>query len=128
MDNMVDDGLDDEGDGDDPSEVFVAGLLDLLLCRTLNARQFCILMHRAGRAGMTAARQYGLPAGRPSGHYNRKVKRTFKVVSRDTRTYKLKIPGRVKNVVGRASRDFIVAPVWEQLGDDLRKDSGSKMV
>ena len=32
MDNLVDDGLDDEGDGDDPSEVFVAGLLDLLLC------------------------------------------------------------------------------------------------
>ena len=128
MDNLADDGLDDDEGDDDPSEVFIRGMLDLLLCRTLNARQFCILMYKAGKAGLAETVQYGLPPGRPSGHYNRKVKRKFKVIFRDTRTYRLKIPGRDKNVVGRVSRDFIVAPVWDQLDEDFRRDRGSKLV
>ena len=128
MDDMLDDGLDDEEAEEDPSGVFIRGMLDLLLCRTLNARQFCILMYRAGKAGLAEAVQYGLPSGRSSGHYHRKVKKKFNIVFRDTRTYRMMIPGRDKNIVGRVSRDFIVAPVWEQLDEDLRNDPASKMV
>ena len=72
MDNMMDDGLDDDEGEDDPSDVFIPGMLDLLLCRTLNARQFCILMYRVGKAAIAEAVQYGVPPGKSSGHYNRK--------------------------------------------------------
>eukprot|EP00974_Lingulodinium_polyedra_P018692 1810728-Lingulodinium_polyedra.AAC.1 len=38
-----------------PAEEFVSMMLDLLLIRTLSAKQFCILMHFAGKAGIAQA-------------------------------------------------------------------------
>ena len=118
----------DESDSEgekNPLDAFVDEMVDLLLARTLNAKQFCKLMHMLTKAGLKGVNKYAKPPGTPSGHYNRHVKRKFGAVFTTDSHYKVPMPGRTKDVIGRDLRDFIVAPVWEQLDEDLRKDPTS---
>ena len=68
-------GSDSESDKDeDPALSFVRVMIDLLIGRSLNARQFCLLMYYAGKAGIPSASKHGLKPGSPSGHYQRHVR------------------------------------------------------
>ena len=72
-----------DSDGDVVPEVaemndedhFVRYLIDLLLQRSSNSRQFCELTHYAGKAGIEKAVRFGLAPNIKSGHFSRKVKK-----------------------------------------------------
>ena len=76
------------GDGDsdsDHAEVestpwddFLEFVFDLLMMRVLNAKQFCLIMWYAWKAGLMSAKKYAFRPGAPSGHYQRHVSSCFK--------------------------------------------------
>ena len=88
--------VDSDEDADEgPASLYITFMIDLLICRTLNARQFCVAMFYAGQAGLTVAVQYGLKPGASSGHYQRHVRRSVGVVfGKDCPLYTLDVPGR----------------------------------
>ena len=70
----------DPEDGDTNTEVsagmeFVSFLLKLLYQATISAHVFSVIMYFAGKAGIKEAVDWGLPPGRGSGRYSRKLKR-----------------------------------------------------
>ena len=122
--------LDDSDNEESPEinwweEMLVEFMLDLLLARTLSARQFCVIMYFVGKCGIQNAIRFGKAPGAPSGHYNRHIKRKFGYVFQNDHWYRIKAPGRKKHELGRVELDVVVAPVWEQLDADLRKDPSS---
>ncbi len=48
--------------------------MDLCLCRSLSAQQFCVAMWHASKAGVKEAALYGFRPGAPTGHYQRHLK------------------------------------------------------
>ena len=67
-------GSDVEADQPSVASEFIHFMISLVLARTLNARQFCICMHWAAKAGLATTKPYGYAPGRPSGHYARHLK------------------------------------------------------
>eukprot|EP00969_Alexandrium_andersonii_P061563 2713543-Alexandrium_andersonii.AAC.1 len=53
------------------SELFLDHTLGLRRLSKLSALQFCVAMHWAAKSGISAASEYGLPPGKPTGHYQR---------------------------------------------------------
>ena len=60
-----------------PTSEFIKFVSLLLMTRVLNAKQFCILMYWAWQAGIGACTDDALPPNSKSGHYQRKLDKTF---------------------------------------------------
>jgi hypothetical protein len=99
-----------------PGEEFVAGCLELYWSRVLNARQFCEMMHNAGRAGITEARRFGLPPGEQSGRYQRKLDSV--IPNRDDH-YDLPVPGHGKHDLNRQVHSCWVTVPHEEIARDM---------
>ena len=69
----------DSGDECDDVDLFFEYVRSLLLMRILNSKQFCHIMYYAARAGegITRLKPYGLSEKTRSGHYGRKVKKSW---------------------------------------------------
>ena len=78
-------------------------MVSLYISKVLNARQFCSLMHKAGKVGMAAALLYGLdPARAASGHFNRHLRRVMPRLARKREMlYPLLMPGSARKATGR---------------------------
>lgn len=118
----------DEGEAADPTECFVDEMVSLLFERTLNARQFCNLMFLIGRCGpdlKERAKGLGLRPGAPSGHYQRKCDTALGgYLPEDTTGYKLEVPGRQKNALGRFPHSLHVSAFHEELEADVLATPG----
>ena len=57
--------------------------------------------------------QYGLGPGRPTGHYNRHLKRKFKMHSDSPDHYSLQVPGHFKHDFSRTLHTLQVRPLHE---------------
>ena len=122
--------LDSESSSEDamPStwDAFGEFAVDLLLLRVLNAKQFCLLMWYAWKAGLESAKPFAFRPRAPSGHYNRHVRKTVhKMFNENTFLYRAEVPGSSKHVVGRSTHTLHFAPPHEALDADLKLDAGS---
>lgn len=104
---------------EDASDAFIAYATSLLMERTLNAKEFCTLMHFASLAGIGKAAAYGLKPGSSSGHYQRRLDRSIGQHKDMAALYCLNAPGHARVTHDRAVRDWMVYPPHELLGDDI---------
>ena len=107
-------------------EEFVQECILLFLQRVLNARQFCTLMFRAGRAGNAQAVRYGLNPDAPSGHFQRHLNSVMQDLNNLRQfLYTLRVPGSSRKASGRVVHDLSVMIPYEQIDADLQKDQGA---
>jgi len=99
----------DESDSDfetpaeSPADAFIAMMIQLLMARTLNAAQFCVLMHHVAAASVSEARMYALGPDRPSGHYQRHLDNVVGC-GREGEWYEADLPGHRKEDLSRTLR------------------------
>ena len=102
-----------------PDEAFIGFCTDLLLMRTLNARQYCNLMRLAAAAGITAASRHAFREGAPSGHYQRHLKDSLGIIGDSDKLYKLDVPAFSRSDLGRSVHTLYCFNPAELLHDDL---------
>ena len=79
-----------------PEQDFIAFMLDLHWMRRLNAREVCVAMWLLGKCGLKDCAKLGLEPGKPSGHYNRKIKRETGDEEDKKHGYAFTVPGGQK--------------------------------
>ena len=125
--------LEYESDSDDdappisPVDELITFLIELVLVRALNARQFCVIMYWIGRCGVEKCKKFGLQPGRQSGKYNRKVKRAVGLGGAKGSYYVLPTPFHSKQSMLRGIRPLPVAVPHEQIMEDIAHDTLSKL-
>ena len=102
----------EEEEEPDWHKLFIRFVVELLLLRVLNARQFCVIMWYAAKASITSAGPYGLHPQARSSHYCRKVKRKIGLYT-DANMYAISAPGRKKGMPGRRKVNIKVHPPHE---------------
>ena len=105
-----------------PGDVFVQHMVNLLLTRNLNSRQFSETMYLAGQAGVAEARKYGLRPNSKSGHYGRKVRSSVGIYKTDG-SYSFDVPSRSRKGVGRATETCHGYPPHELIDEALCSDT-----
>ena len=100
---------------------FVAHAAGLLHNRVLNAKQFCIQMYWAGKAGVLEAVAFGLPPDRPSGHYQRHLKSAMPHVFDDSVLYDFEMPCHGKHDLSRSVRTCWATLPYEEIALDMAK-------
>eukprot|EP00974_Lingulodinium_polyedra_P005065 475712-Lingulodinium_polyedra.AAC.1 len=96
--------------------------------RTLNARQLCIAMHFAGKAGIAEAAKLGYRPGAQSGKYNAHLKRVWKTDTPDGSLYTMSVPGHAKQDLSRTLHDIPVFPPHELVAQELAEDGAALRV
>lgn len=112
-------GSDAEEDETTPAVEFIHFMVSLLLARTLNARQFCVAMHWAGRAGLECAKPYGFAPGKSSGHYARHLKPLLGSSEQVSRLYEVDIPGHHKLDLSRTVHHTPTLPPHEAVAEAM---------
>ena len=110
-----------EVDQNDAAEDFIDYCTSLLLMRDLNAKQFCIIMHFAGKLRDVDAAQcalLGLPPDAPSGHYQRKLNNHVGRASTSRSLYLVRTPCYQKSCLARSVREMPVLLPHELLARD----------
>ena len=87
---------------------FVRFMVNLLSLRVLNARQFCLAMYYAGRAGVGEAVKYGFPPGKQSGSYQRHLNPLLTTGSCKAPMYEVNVPGHSKHDLVRATHTLCI--------------------
>jgi hypothetical protein len=113
-------GNDSELDEEEPdaADEMIAYCIQLLMVRSLNAKEFCTIMHWAGLARVEKAKPLGLRPGSPSGHYQRKLSA---VLGRDADVesmYSLDIPTHSRTSMSRVVRSLPVLVPHELVDRD----------
>ena len=108
-----------------PAQKFIGVMTSLFLSRTLNARQFCVLMHYAGAAGVAGASEFGHPPNAPFGHYQRKLSKALKEYAAEKRAYRFCVPAYDEDHVERKSHVFTARVPHEMLEAEARADPGA---
>ena len=116
-----------ESDVDDTPTYWAYEFLDFLLSihlsGALSARCLCILCYFAGKAGMPSfIASFGVPPGRPSGHYNRKVRKCLGESGDNPKDYCMKIPGHRRHDLARTNHDVSVRPGHESVAKEMETD------
>ena len=96
-----------------PAEDFVHLMHGFLMKRTLNARQFCMAMYWAGKAGICDAGPYGFPPGKRSGHYQRHLDTVMEDRKQMEHLYCISVPGHNKADLSRTAHTVPVIPPHE---------------
>ena len=125
----------DPEDGDTNTEVsagmeFVSFLLKLLYQATISAHVFAVIMYFAGKAGIKEAVDWGLPPGRGSGRYSRKLKRKLGWSGKTNQQgfLVMEVPGQGKHDIERCTKLVSSIPGHEQLADDTQGIEASKRI
>ena len=105
-----------------PQDELLAYLIDLLLTRTLNAKQFSVIMHWVGKSGVPGLAPYGLRPDAPSGHYQRHLNSVLGHLNDTTSLYSFDIPGYSPAALGRTTHKFHTRPPHEQLEKFVSSD------
>ena len=58
-----------------PASLFIDFLVEMLLCRSITAKAFCVLMYYAGLCGVQGSADLGKRSNLPSGHYKRHLRK-----------------------------------------------------
>ena len=106
------------------ADEFVSLMLNLLCTRTLNCKQFCVLMYWAGKAGITSANKYGFRPDASSGHYSRHLDPILKFKSHNETLYEIGVAGLNKAELSRVVLQIPVAPPHEALPYDAASEVG----
>jgi hypothetical protein len=85
----------DEPSTENATNDFIKFCRMLLLVRTLTSKDFCTLMFHASAAGIAGAEKFALEPKSPTGHFQRKIRKTLGVYT-DEGMYDLHLPGRTK--------------------------------
>ena len=107
-----------------PAHLFVDFVIDLLLCRALNAKTFCILMYYAGLCGIVGCSPFGKRPDLPTGHYQRHLNKSLPLYRDGVSEYELEVPCSTKNTAGRGTTTLPVLVPQEELDDELRATGG----
>jgi hypothetical protein len=94
-------------------------MLMLLMTRTLNANQFCTLMHWISECGVAKAKPYGMAPGKASGKYMRHVDKVVGYAACSGDLYEMQVPGHGKHDLSRTLHNVIVLPCHEGLAQDM---------
>lgn len=113
-----------EGKERTPAQLLVDFLVDLLLCRALNAKSFCIIMHYCGLCGIESCSALGKKPDLPSGHYQRHLESALPVFRDSAVEYEFKVPCSTKNKPGRDSMWLPALVLQEELDAELRGNPG----
>ena len=108
----------EQEDAMEPEDIFIQHCTEMLLLRDLNATQFAHLMYYAGNAGLGKSRKLGMPPGKPSGHYSRKVRRHIGRHEDRKEMYLLPTTCFYQAALARAERHVPVFVPHEQLYSD----------
>ena len=109
-----------------PGQEFVQAMLDLLLIRTLNAKQFCTLMHLAGKAGIAEAVRYGHRPGANSGHYSRHLDPILRWRKHDASLLAINVPTFSRSMICRTVTKMPIFAVHEHLAYDFANEVGGR--
>ena len=104
-----------------PDVLFLEYMVELLLRRTLNAKQFCIVMWYVGECGVDIARQYGLKPGSKSGHYGRHVNKVLHADLDQKFLYPVRMPATTKSGQPCIHNTYFSA-AWQDIDADNRLD------
>ena len=108
-----------------PEEELIEFALELLLSRCLNSKQFCILMHHAGKAGLSKCQRYGFKPGASTGHYSRHLDPLLGFKQHNTSFYEAELPSHNQAYMSRELRVTPVLPIHETLIDDMVNTTGA---
>ena len=100
---------------------------DLLMLGVLNARQFCVLMYRAGRCDLAECAKYGLSPHSSSGHYHRKLDTMLGYKSNNRSLYHVDVPGHSNAEMSRATLSVPVILPHEAMSEALRNDDSYRV-
>ena len=98
-----------------PADEFVNFMVGFLMRRTLNAKQFCIAMYWASKAGIPLAERYGFPPNKCSGHYQRHLDTVMEDRKEMENLYCISVPGHNKADLSRTAHTVPVIPPHECL-------------
>ena len=133
IDHMVDGfGVAAGNDSDDdfssvsPGTELVGFCRELLHLRTLNARQFCVIMYYASEAGVVEAKPFAKTPGCPSGHYNRHIE-NHDADYKSGLFYELDVPSHMPKDLSRTTRTSKAMPFSEMLDQEMSENPGLRV-
>ena len=121
---------DEEGDTSDseaepvgPSayQEFLAEMEQLLLSRTISARDFCVLAYWVSKAGISTCQPFGKAPGAQSGDYQRHLEKALEIFKHKDLLYELEVPC-VSNELGRATHLLHAVPPHEVVDEAVEND------
>ena len=108
---------------------FVSYLLKLLFQSVLSAHVFCIIMFLAGKAGIREAVEWGLPPGKSTGNYAKKVRTKLGWSGSGKKKFLfMQVPSQGKHAIERNITTVAVIPGHEQLVEDVEGIEASKSI
>lgn len=105
-------------------EAFVSYLTKLYLAKDLSAKDFCCIMHLAGKAGIKDAVPLGYPPNSPSGHYNRHLRKTMPFLSDASVLYKFEVPSSQRVLLNKEGHTAQAIPLHEALDASFKSQPG----
>ena len=115
-------GVDDVGSEgehtDSPEDELLEYMLQLLMQRTLNARQFCIAFFHIGKLAPSVA-QFGFRPDAPSGHYQRHLDTVLEHSTKSDKLYAFAAPSHATGALGRSMRTLYTVPPHEALATEM---------
>ena len=117
----------DEDEPTRPGLELVSYCTDLLHQRTLNANQFCIIMHWAFESGVGEAEQYAKAPGAPSGHYQRHLDRIDGFSSSYNEFYTIQVPSRKSTDLQRSVHAMQAFVPTETLEEEVADNSSFRV-
>ena len=108
-----------EGDhADSPEDELLEYMLQLLMQRTLNARQFCVAFYHMGKLAPSVAK-FGLRPDAPSGHYQRHLDACLGHSTKSDKLYALAAPSHATGTLGRSMRVLYTVPPHEAVATEM---------
>ena len=106
-----------------PEAALIDELIDHYLTGRLSAKQTCTLFWHIERCGVSAAKPFSYPRGKPSGHYSRKLRAAVGHMNSDM-LYQFNVPSYSKRDMERSIVPCNMLPLHEQLALHMEDEVG----